>query len=138
AAGFCPDVDDGIADSLRFREKNFFFARDAERERVDERILRVARLETDFAADRRHAETIAVEADTANDAIETAAILSSVFIRGVVACRDFTEAERIENRDRSRAHGKNVAQDSADAGGRALEWFDVARMIVRFDFERGN
>jgi len=39
AAGFCTDVNDGIADAFCFGEKDFFLARDAERKRVDEGIL---------------------------------------------------------------------------------------------------
>src|ERR1700730_4802967 len=34
-----------------------------------------------------------------------------------------------------RAHGEDVAQNSAHAGGGALKRFDEARMIVRLDFE---
>ena len=37
--------------------------------------------------------------------------------------------------DRTRAHGENVADDAAHAGGRALERLDGAGMIVRLDFE---
>ena len=35
-----------------------------------------------------------------------------------------------------RAHRENVADDPANAGGRALKWFDRAGMVVRFDFKR--
>src|SRR5882762_653714 len=69
AARFCADVDHGIANAFRFGEKNFFFLGDAESERVDEGILRVARLEGDFAADGRNTEAISVAADAADDAI---------------------------------------------------------------------
>ena len=48
---------------------------------------------------------------------------------------DRPEAQRIHHRDRPRAHGENVAQNSADAGGRALKRFDERRMIVRLDLE---
>src|SRR5260221_619694 len=72
-AGFCADVNHGIADAFGFGEKDLFFFGDAEGERVDERVLRIARLESDFAADSRNAETISVTADAANDAIEDAA-----------------------------------------------------------------
>src|SRR5262245_25330559 len=47
----------------------------------------------------------------------------------------FTEAQRVHRTDRPSAHGENVANDSADSGGRALEWFDGAWMVVRFDLE---
>ena len=46
-----------------------------------------------------------------------------------------TEPERIHHGDGTRAHRENVAQDSADAGGRALKRLDVARVVVRLDLE---
>ena len=46
-----------------------------------------------------------------------------------------TKVERVQAKLRARAHGKNIADDPADAGGRALKWFDRARMIVAFDLE---
>ena len=48
---------------------------------------------------------------------------------------DGTEAQRIHDGQRPRTHGEDVAEDAADAGGRALEWLDVAGVIVAFDFE---
>jgi hypothetical protein len=48
------------------------------------------------------------------------------------------EAERIHHGDGPRAHREDVAQDSADAGGRALERLDVAGVVVRFDLERDH
>src|SRR5579864_578608 len=55
-------------------------------------------------------------------------------VRGYV-CGDWTEAQRIHHCDWPRAHGEDIAQNAADAGGRALERFDERRVIVRFDFE---
>ena len=49
--------------------------------------------------------------------------------------RDGPEAQRIHDGDRTRAHGEDVAQDAAHAGGRALERLDERRMIVRLDLE---
>jgi hypothetical protein len=46
------------------------------------------------------------------------------------------EAQTVEERDRPRAHGDDVAQDSADAGGCALERLDRRRVIVALDLER--
>ena len=46
-----------------------------------------------------------------------------------------TEPKAVHRGDRPRAHREDVAQNSADAGRRALEWFDEGRMIVRFDLE---
>ena len=48
---------------------------------------------------------------------------------------DRPEAQRIHNRHRPRAHGENVAQNSAHARGRTLERLNERRMIVRFDLE---
>src|SRR6266853_960480 len=144
AAGFCAGVNHGIADAFGFGEKDFFFFGDAEGERVDERVLRIARLESDFAADSRNAETISVTADAANDTIEDAAVGGNFRAKWRVASRegpdktigrDRTETERIQHRDWTGAHGENVAQDATDARGRALEGFNVTGMIMRFDFE---
>ncbi len=65
--------------------------------------------------------------DAGDDAFENPAIAWSV---------ERTEAQRVHDRDRPRAHSEDVAQDSAYAGGRALERLDEAGMIVRFDLER--
>jgi hypothetical protein len=102
------------------------------------RILRVAGLEGDFAADGGNAEAVAVVGDAADDAIEDAAVGGGFRFGGVFAGDDFAEAEGIEDRDGARAHGEDVAEDAANAGGGSLEGFDVAGMIVGFDFERGD
>jgi hypothetical protein len=46
------------------------------------------------------------------------------------------EAERVEQRNRPRAHGEDVAQDATDAGRRALVRLHGRGVIVRFDLER--
>ena len=45
------------------------------------------------------------------------------------------ERQRIEAGDRPRAHGEDVAQNAADAGGRALIGLDEARMVVALHLE---
>ena len=55
--------------------------------------------------------------------------------RALRAC-GLAEAQRVEDRDRSRADGEDVTQDPADAGGSALERLDRARVIVGLDLER--
>ena len=52
--------------------------------------------------------------------------------------RELAEAQRVEDRDRPRADREDVAQDAADAGGRALERLDRARVVVRLDLERAR
>ena len=71
---------------LALARKDFFLARDAQRERIDQWILRVTRLEADFAADGRNAKTIAVVRHAANHAIENKAILGRFFLARLVAC----------------------------------------------------
>ena len=79
AAGFCADVDDRIAGAASLGEKQIFFFGDAQGESVDQRILRVTRLEADFSANRWDAERISVVGDTANDPVKNAAILGDGF-----------------------------------------------------------
>src|SRR5579864_1400435 len=52
-----------------------------------------------------------------------------------LAGADGAKAQRIHYRQRTRAHGEDVAQDSADAGGRSLEGLNERGVIVRFDFK---
>ncbi len=66
------------------------------------------------------------------------AISSAVAFPAAGARRNRPEAQRIEHRNWPRAHGKNIAQNSADARGRALKRLDETRMVVRFDFENGD
>ena len=46
-----------------------------------------------------------------------------------------TEAQRVQQRDRPRAHREDVADDAADAGRRALVGLDERRVVVRLDLE---
>ena len=46
------------------------------------------------------------------------------------------EAEPVEQRDRPRTHRRDVPQDPADAGRRALERLDGGRVVVALDLER--
>ena len=48
---------------------------------------------------------------------------------------ELAEAQRVEDRDRPRAEGEDVAEDAADAGRGALEGLDRARVVVRLDLE---
>src|SRR5260370_15132325 len=93
AARFCADVDHGIANAFGFGQKNFFLFSDAERESVDERILRIARLEADFAADGGHTKAISVAPDSANYAVEDAAGFPSVLFACVLSCTQFPQPQ---------------------------------------------
>ena len=94
---------------------------------VDQRIAAVGRVEDELAADRRHADAVAVAADAGHDAAHEVARPRV----GRVA-----EAQGVEDRDRPGAHREDVAQDAADAGRRALVGLDRAGVVVRLDLER--
>src|SRR5258708_28465200 len=83
-------------------------------------------MELALTADRRHANAIAVAADSGDDPADEVACLG--MIRAA-------EAEGVEQRDRPRAHGEHIAQDAADPGRRALVWLDKGRVIVALDLE---
>ena len=53
----------------------------------------------------------------------------------VLSIVQLAEANGVHHRNRPRAHGEDIAQDATDAGCRALERLDEARMIVGFDLE---
>src|ERR1700682_3674807 len=45
------------------------------------------------------------------------------------------KTEKVQARDGARAHGKNVAQNSANAGRRALKWLDEGGVVVALHLE---
>src|ERR1700687_663459 len=99
----------------------------AERERMDKRIAGIARRELNFTTNRRHTKAVAVMRDAADNAIENAPVACGFPRACFRAFHDWTESQGIKNRDRARAHRKNITQDSADTGGRTLEGFEIAR-----------
>ena len=126
ASGRRANVKHRIAYAARLRAHHLVLAHEAEAERVDENIPVVRRVEHHLARDGRHADAIAVTADSADHAAEQVARPRMI---------ERSELERVHARDRPRAHREDVAQDSADAGRRALVRLDERRMVVAFDFE---
>src|SRR5205814_8821372 len=98
------------------------------------------------ATDDRDADAIPIVGNPRDDAGEEAPIGgdsgSSVFCGGRrLAClapdrsaaTTFcyrSEAQRVKAKLRACAHRENITNNSANAGGGALEWFNCARMIV--------
>ena len=103
------------------------FGQDAEAEHVHERVAAVRVVEHDLAADRRDADRVAVAGDAGHDTFEEVA--------GARVVED-AEAQRVHQRDRPRAHREDVADDAADAGGRALVRLDRGRVVVALDAHR--
>ena len=106
----------------RLRAEDALGRQQADAHRVHERIRCVRLVEDRLAADVRDAGAVPVVPDAGDGAAE------------VPVGR--AEAQSVEQRDRSGAHGDDVADDPADAGGRTLERLDRARVVVRLDLER--
>ena len=79
-----------------------------------------------LAGHGRHPDTVAIAANPGDHARHQAARLGMARI---------AEAQRIDQRDWPRAHRKNVAQNAADTGRRALVGFDIGRVVVALHFE---
>ena len=122
------DVKHRIANALGRAARDLVMAQHAEAEGIDEGIALVAFVEIHLAGNRGDAEAIAVMRNAADHSAEQAAHLG---------IGEFAKTERIQRADRPRAHREDVANDAAHARGRALEGFDGAGMVVRFDLE-GN
>ena len=90
--------------------------------RVDEAVVAVRLVEDRLATDGRDSDRVSVVADPRHCPAEVMVWLG--------------EAKAVEERDRPRSHGHDVAENPADARRGALERLDRGRMVVRLDFER--
>ena len=126
AAGLGAEIDDRHVHAGRRRVENLVGIGEADRHRVDEDVAVIAGVEAHLPAHRRHAEGIAIAADAGDDARHQMPRLRML---------GSAEAQRVQAGDRPRAHGEHVAQDAADAGGRALIGLDVARVVVALHLE---
>ena len=127
AAGRRAEQHREVADALGAGEHQPLDRQHAETEDVDERVVAVALVEHELAADGRDADRVAVAADPADHALEQVAGARVV---------ERTEAQRVHQRDRAGAHREDVADDAADAGGRALVRLDRGRVVVALDPDR--
>ena len=129
APGLRAEIDDRIADARRRRGEDRVPPGDADRHRVDEDVAVIAPMEADRAADRRHAERIAVAADPRDDSGHQAPGLRMI---------GRAEAQEIERGDGPCAHGEDVAQNAADPGRRALIGLDERGMVVALHLEHAD
>ena len=127
AAGLRAVQDHLVADAGRLGQVQVLVAEDADAERVDQRVAEVRRVEDRLAADVRQPEAVAVATHAGHDPGQHAMGVGRV---------ERAEAQRVHHRHRARAHRQDVADDAADAGGRALVGLDVRRVVVRLDLER--
>ena len=86
AAGFRADIDDRIADAVRAAVEDFVFFENAQREGIDERVLRIAIREIDFAADGRHAEAVSVKCDAADHAFHESVCSAACAADRIAGC----------------------------------------------------
>src|SRR6266404_9198280 len=149
ASGLGAYINYGIPLARSASVKNLVAADQAESKRVHQGIAGVTGLELHLAAKVRNAETVGVRSDARDHALHNRVILVNFRLRRdsrprlssraqLGICRNGPKPQRVHHRDRPRAHGENVAQNSADARGRSLKRFDKRRMIVRLDFERAG
>ena len=94
--------------------------------RVDQGVALVDAIKNGFATDVWQAQAVAIERDTADHAVDNA---SGVWVL------NGSEAKLIHYRDWTRAHGQDIADDTADAGRSTLKWLDVTGVVVALDLE---
>ena len=129
AAGLGADIDHGVTDAAGPGVEHPVGAGDSDAHGVDQDVAVVGAVEGAFAADGGHADAVAVATDTGDDAAQQVAGLG---VRWVA------EAQGIEQRHRTGAHGEHVAQDAADAGGRPLVGLDEGGVVVALHLEDGH
>ena len=120
------EQDDLVAGAGRERQVQILLAQHADAQRVHQRVARVGGVEHRLAADVGQPQRVSVSADAAHHTVEHAA---------GVGCVGRAEPQLVHHRDRPGAHRHDVADDAADAGGRALVRLDVGRVVVRLDLE---
>ena len=126
APGLGADIDDRVTRSGGGRIEDAVGAGEPDAHRIDQDVAVVGRVELAFAADRRHADAIAVAADAGDDAGHEMAGARMV---------GAAKAQRIEDRDRPRAHREDIAQNAADAGRRPLIRLDKRWVVVALDLK---
>ena len=129
ASGLRADVEDRVTDARGAAVEDAVGASNAARERVDEDVAVVARIELNLAADSGNADRVAVSADAGDDAAEE---LRRARVIGA------SEAQRVQPGDGPCAHREDVAEDAAHARRRALVGLDEARVVVRLHLEDGG
>ena len=129
APGLRSDIEDRISGRRAAGIENLVLIGEADGHRIDEDVAIIAFVELGFPGHGRHAHTVSVSADARDHARHEAAGLGMV--RGA-------EAQCIDQRDRARAHGEDIAQDAAHARRRALIRLDIGRVVVALHLEDGS
>ena len=125
----CPDIDDRIARAGRCRPEDPVTICQPDSHGIHENVAVVGRVEIHLAANSRDADTVAITADTGDDTGQKVACLFMV---------RRAETKRVQQRNRPRAHGEDIAKNTADTGRRALIGFNERRMVMALDLEDGG
>ena len=130
AAGRRAEQHGEVADAGGLAEHEPVGGQHAEAEHVHERVALVGLVEDDLAADGGHADRVAVAGDA-----------RSRRPRRSTGCGRRRAGPNRSGSMRAigpGAHGEDVAQDAADAGGRALVGLDGRRVVVALDADGGG
>ncbi len=131
AAGRGAEEDHDVAGAGRRAAHEALAPGEPKGHRVHQAVLLVGRLEVHLAADRRHADRVAVVPDAGHRPVEQVAHTVAL----ASAAGQLAEAQRVEHGDGPRADREDVAQDAPDARGGALERLDRAWVVVRLHLE---
>ena len=129
AAGAAARVENRVAGARSRGGEDPVLPAHAERERVDQDVAVVGRVEPGLAPNGRDADAVAVVPDASDDAVDEMPHPRAPFPV------DLAEPQRIQAGDRPRAHREHVAQDSTHAGGGALVGLDETGVIVALHLE---
>ncbi len=113
--------DDGVTGHSRLRAQEPLGREEPDAHRVHEAVVAVGLVEHDLAAHGRHTDAVAVVADAADRSREVPIGLG--------------KAESVEERDRPRTHGDDVAQNPSHSCRGALERLDRRGVVVALDLE---
>ena len=108
-------------------QANVFVLHDTHGQCVDQWVSLVDRVEDGFATNVGQAQAVAVTADSADYAVNHACRVRVV---------DLAKTQLVHDGNRAGTHGDDVANDTANTGGRTLVGLNVGRVVVRFDLER--
>ena len=126
ATGLGADIDDEVPRPGCGRIKDPVGSGEPDAHRVDQDVAVIGGVELALAADRRHADAIAVAADPGDDAGYE---MAGPRVVGAA------ETQRVEERDRPRPHREHVAHYAADPGRRPLIGLDEGRVVMALDLE---
>ena len=121
------DQQQPVAGSLRPRAHQLVGAHQAHAHRVHQWVVGVTVLEVDLAPHSRHTDAVSVPADPGHDSLEV-----------TPRSRQRPKTQRVQQRDRTSAHGDDIAQDASDSCRRALVRLDRGRVVMGLDLEDGS